>query len=798
MTLPPTPEHDPEDEMTGGSPDEVSTREATAAQARTWGPLELREPLGKGAFGTVFRAWDPRLTKEVALKVLRSRHPLDAGSAALTEARRLARIRHPHVVSVFGADVFEGNVGFWMELIRGITLEQQLRRNGALGPAEATSLGIAMAQALAAVHGSGVVHGDVKARNIMREDGGRYVLTDFGASSDLGTLTGDVDAAIIGTPLYMAPEVLRGARPSHASDIYSLGVLLFHCVTRQYPVNGATMADVAAAHDRGTRRYLRDVRPDLPTSFVQVVERALASDPAARFATAGAFEGALVGLAPAKPSVSRRTLVGVLMAGAAIAVAAVASWLSRGTPPAPLAVPSEIRTVAVLPFDHNGTPADESFSRGFTDLLTARLCEVASLRVVSQTSARQVRARSLVLPEVARVLGADAVVEGSIQSSAGRVRVDARLVHAGTDAVIWTKSFESGVGDILKMQAELALAVGQQLRQALTVTEQQRLATMDTTSREAQDAFLRGWAALESQSVDGAREAVRQFKAAIGLDPNYARAHAVLSHAYWLLGVGLTAMPRSESQDLAVAAARRALQLDPNLPRAHAALAQVHFYFDWDWKNAGAEFEKAIALNPSDADAHQQYGWFLAALGRLEPALGQMKRARELDPLSNSRRSPVAAVLYYDRRYNDAIAELDQMLAITPAFRPAHFGLARAYAGQNRTAEALRHLAEARTDSPAYLAELGRVHAQAGNVAEATTLLRTLEARRAASPELVPLDALAILHAALGHTNQALEMVEEAYRQRAPILVWLKVDPRYDSLRTQPRFISVLKAMGLT
>jgi Tfp pilus assembly protein PilF len=664
-----------------------------------------------------------------------------------------------------------------------------------------------MAQAVAAVHRTGLVHGDIKARNIMREDGGRYVLTDFGASRDLGTLSSDTSAAIVGTPLYMAPEVLRGARPTPASDIYSLGVVLYHCVTLDYPVNGLTMADVRAAHDAGVRVPLRDARPDLPSAFVEVVERALSADPASRHASAGALESALARAQGDGRAGRARAATGrAWIAAAAVVLLAAAAggvWWSgrdRGGDAAGGGAPidrSSIRTVAVLPFDSSGSETDAVVSRGMAELLTARLSEVPSLRVVSQTSARQVRAQDLRLPDAARALGADAFVEGSTQTVAGRTRVNVRLIHARTDSVIWSQSFEDVANDLLRVQADLALAVGRQLRDALTTTEQRRLSATDTTKQAAQDAFLRGWAALEQQTAASTREAVREFETAVTIDPNYARAHAVLSHAYWFLGVGVSAMPLAESAAKARASAQRALEIDPQLPRAHAAVAQVHFYYGWNWKAAESSFGTAVALNPSDADAQQQYGWFLAAMGRFDQALDRMRRARELDPLANTRRSPVAAVLYYSRRYEDAIEELRQALAVNPAYRTAHVGLARAYSGLDRPEDALRELEAAPSDAAAHLAELGRTYAQAGNRARAAEILATLESRRATAPDAVPLDALAFLCAALGRTAPALDYLERALEARSPAMVWLKVDPRYDALRTQPRFVRVLTAMGL-
>lgn len=260
---------------------------------KLWGHLELRETLGRGAFGAVYLAWDSRLAREVAVKLLRRAPPAAVESAVIEEGRLLARVRHPNVVTVYGADTHDGVVGLWMEFIRGSTLSEIVRGQGVFGPREATIVSIDLCRALAAVHAAGLVHGDIKAQNVMREAGGRTVLMDFGAGRDLAMISDDGSMALIGTPLYMAPEIYAGKAPSVRSDIYSLGVLTDHMVSGSFPIVAHTLADVQRAHTTNERRRLRDARPDLPASFIDVVERASHPDPTSRYGSAGAMEAAL-------------------------------------------------------------------------------------------------------------------------------------------------------------------------------------------------------------------------------------------------------------------------------------------------------------------------------------------------------------------------------------------------------------------------------------------------------------------------------------------------------------------------
>lgn len=319
----------------GGEPLPGDAGEAAPAIG-SWGPLQIRAKLGEGAYGTVYLAHDPRLQRDVALKLVRD--DLAGGVAQsrriLTEARLMARVRHPNVLVVHGADEHEGRVGFWTDLVQGVTLEQRLRGGEILGPGEAALCGRELCRALAAVHAAGLTHGDVKAANVMRDHEGHLVLMDFGAGLD-GAQPVHAGPSLSGTPLVLAPEVLAGAPPSPASDLYALGVLLYRLVSGRYPVEAGTMEELKRLHVEGSRVPLLDRRPDLPASFAAVVERALAVDPSARFATAGELEGALAACLADdhrrrdRRRMSRKFGLGILALAAVLAVAAAVGTALR-------------------------------------------------------------------------------------------------------------------------------------------------------------------------------------------------------------------------------------------------------------------------------------------------------------------------------------------------------------------------------------------------------------------------------------------------------------------------------------
>jgi len=320
---------------------------------RTWAHFLILGRIGGGSFGDVYRAHDTKLQCDIALKLMRldGDSPASA-SRALKEARLLARVRHANVVTVYGADQAGGRVGLWMELVRGTTLEDLLQRQGMFGAREAANIGLDLCRAVAAVHRAGLLHGDIKAHNVMREEGGRTVLMDFGAGKDLNQdilrLHASGSADFAGTPLYLAPEVFAGSRRTKVTDVYSLGVLLFHLVTNRYPIEGETRAAIDEAHRKGIRTHLRDLRPELPDEFVNVVERALEPDPHQRFQSAGAFERALaksLGLPYEDDSNPRRTVSLALAAiVAGIVIGAPAYWFATRT-----RVPSAVPVAATVP-----------------------------------------------------------------------------------------------------------------------------------------------------------------------------------------------------------------------------------------------------------------------------------------------------------------------------------------------------------------------------------------------------------------------------------------------------------------
>ncbi|HEX5215825.1 MAG TPA: protein kinase [Vicinamibacterales bacterium] len=764
----------------------------------TWGPLEIKECIGGGSFGMVYRAWDPRLARDVALKLLRRQTDDAQASVIIEEGRMLARIRHPHVITVYGASRYTDRVGIWMEYIRGRTLERVIAEDGTMGAREAALIGSELCSALAAVHGQGVVHRDIKAHNVMREEGGRLVLMDFGAGED--PFAPAKSGTIAGTPLYMAPELFTGSKATPASDLYSLGVLLFRLVTGKYPVNGKTVDQVRAAHERNERLHLRDVRPDLPPGFVKAVERALAPNPAERFDSAGAFEAALgtevlsdsarsgeVVVVPPKRR-WKNLSIAVTLSAVVVAAAFLVPRVWR-TPEGP-------RVIAVRPFQNQtGDDAQRFFTAGLTDVLLAQLGAIRALRVVALGEAPAGKTPSLD-ETAARYPGAFAVLEGSVARAQGQVRVSARLVQLASGAILWSNNYTESDGDAFGLQGRIALELANELHVAMTTADTRRVLAKGPATPAAQEAYLRGRYQLGLSGRDNLLQAREAFDRVLAAEPQFAPALAGRARTFMGMGnVGL--LTPDEVNRLAVADARAAFAIDPQLAEAALAIADVRFRLEWKWPEADLAYRTAIELNPSFIDAHTWYARYLAAAGRPAEGLAQVRSAALMDPASDDVYNVIGLMLFYSRHYPEAIEHYKQRLSDSST--RGRVGLARSYAAAGRFDDAIAMIrtAIAMSDDPSFHAELTRIVAASGRTAEARQLLAGLEARRAANADYMAPQDFAYVQIALGDVDRGLALLQQGVNEHASRLLWLGVDPRVDAVRGDPRFITIIRRLGI-
>jgi TolB-like protein/DNA-binding winged helix-turn-helix (wHTH) protein/Flp pilus assembly protein TadD len=460
----------------------------------------------------------------------------------------------------------------------------------------------------------------------------------------------------------------------------------------------------------------------------------------------------------------------------------------------------QIKSLVVLPFENlSGDQDQQYFTDGMTDELIANLAKIRSLRVISRTSAMGYKGTHKTLSEIARDLNVDALVEGTVLRSGNRVRITAELVQVATDRHLWADTYESPVGDILSLQSQVASAIVNEIKINLTPEEQQRLANARPVSADSYEDYLKGRYYWNKRSEEGLTKAIEYFQLATQKDPHSAIAFAGLADCYSIIGSAIVgSVPTQEVAPKARAAALRALELDNSLAEAQTSLATVQFNYDWNWAAAATGFQRSIELNPSYATAYQRYSLYLIAMGRTRESLAEMNRARDLDPLSISMNFSLGWRLYMARQYGLAVQQLSNTLEMDPNFALARMVLGQSYEQQGAYKEAITELQKAVSishDSPSMLGSLGHAYGVAGRKNEADETLDHLV--RLSKNEYVSPFYVSIVYAGLHENDKAMDWLEKAYEDRSNAIIFLKVDPDFDGLRSDPRFQALLHRLAL-
>jgi TolB-like protein/DNA-binding winged helix-turn-helix (wHTH) protein/Tfp pilus assembly protein PilF len=499
-----------------------------------------------------------------------------------------------------------------------------------------------------------------------------------------------------------------------------------------------------------------------------------------------------------EPEISKRRLPSLVRKISALAlillVASLAAWKIHSWNRPSLA----IRSLAVLPLESLSSDASqEYFADGMTDELISDLGQISALRVISRTSVMTYKHARKPLPQIARELNVDAVVEGTVLRSGDQVRITAQLIEASTDKHLWSQSYEGELRDTLALQNQVARAVADQIRINLNPQEQAALKTVRVVNPEAYESFLKGRYFWNKRTADSLKVALAYFHQAIDEDPNYAQAYSGLADTYALLGDWQYAvMTPKEALPRARAVATKALELDSTLGEAHNSLAFCLDGFDWDFDSAGKEFRQAIALNPGYATAHHWYAWHLSLLGRYNEAIPEMRRAESLDPLSLIINADLAELLVLAHSYDESIEQSRKTIEMDPNFAFAHVQLAQAYLAKHINEEAVAELQKAvmlSADSPTSMANLARAYVAVGKRGEAQKLLNALKKR--SSPSSSYAAEISMIYAALGDMDQAMNWLEKGYEERFNPGVLLR--PGFDPLRSDPRFEDLVHRVGL-
>ena len=780
------------------------------------GAYRIVAPIGAGGMGEVFLAQDSRLERNVALKILPRAFAGDAERLGrfVREAKSASALNHPNILTIHEIGMSEGFHYLATELIVGETLRERIAR-GALPVADCLEIAIQVAAALGAAHAAGIVHRDVKPENVMIRADGLVKVLDFGLAKwsepqvvDPQGVTVDRGrthpGVVLGTVAYMSPEQSRGKTVDARTDLWSLGVVLYEMLSGRQPFEGESSTDVLANILHREPPPLALEAEDLAPEIGAILGRALAKERLARYATSRELTADLKSAQKRlqfdaelgrSPSPGGSAVSGGVAGPASAAGSASASSPARGSTGSGAALPRH--AIAVLPFRNLSAEAENDyFCDGLAEELLNALAKIDGFKVAARTSAFAFRDKPAGISEIGRALGVTTVLEGSVRTSRGRMRIAVQLVNAADGFHLWSERYDREMRDIFDVQDEITLAIVDALKIKLFGDERTAALKRGTENAEAHELYLRGRFSWNQRTAEAVRRAADYYQEAIAQDPRYALAHAGLAECY-VLYPWLSVAPPHDSMPKARTAALRALELDDDLAEAHAALGVYLSFYAWDQPASERELRRAIELKPSSATAYHWLGNIaLLAMGRWDESLAAERRAGELDPLSLSIAADTGVTLLYARRFDEAIAQFRRTLAVDPKFYVAryHLGLALHARGEYDAAIAEYRICLASDDDPWVTALLAFSLAKAGRRDEALEQRAKLIAESAG--RYVPNVGLAIVHAALGENDEALRWLERDFEERSlfpPFYAW---DPVFDDLRADPRFADLVRRVG--
>ena len=806
------------------------------------GRYEIGSQIGAGGMGEVYLAQDTKLDRKVALKVLPSEvasHP-ERMRRFVQEAKAAAALNHPNIAHIYEIAEADGVHFIAMEFVQGETLDARV--NGKLLDLnEALAIATQIADGLSEAHEHGIIHRDIKPSNIMIAARNRVKVMDFGLAKVIEAreaISPDAETknlltspgAIIGTMPYMSPEQVKAERLDTRTDIFSFGVVLYEMLTGNQPFVADSVAVTISA-------ILTKEPPPLaqcaecPEELERIVRKCLEKDRERRYQTmrdvaldldscrgahetmrASASRGERIGsiTAPAPANVSKRRFLAanrVLIAGVPLALVVVAGLVylfvfRRATITAPSPA---IKSLAVLPLENlSGDPSQEYFADGMTEALITDLAQISALKVISRTSVMQYKsARRPPLPQIAKELGVDGVVEGSVQRSGDQVRINAQLIYAPTDNHLWAHSYDRDLRNILSLESEVAQAIAREIQVKLTPMEESRLTSTRTVNPAAHEAYLRGhYDYLQGRdnfpapaAQEQVHEAIAYLQQAIKIDPNYATAYSELAGCeQWLASWAAFGVPgnRVDLFEASRAHALKAIQLDDSLAEGHGALAWILYIYDWNFSDSQKEYRRAIELNAGQA--YPGYYYALVALGRLDEAKAEAERAMQLDPLTLAHKTAAAGIYNCTGQYDRAAS-----LGALGEKATGHLQFAVARIQQGATEEGiseLRRIVEFTKGDPFFVSFLVWAYDKAGRRTEAVRLLEDAKTRSHGQP--VRAESMGMLYAAVGDKDHAFEWLQQAVEARdLTFLLNGRCDPRLESLRGDPRFAELVRRIGL-
>jgi serine/threonine protein kinase/Tfp pilus assembly protein PilF len=763
--------------------------------------------VGAGAMGEVYEAVDEHLNRRVAVKVISSAassHP-EIRQRFLREAHAASAFTHPNIAHIYGAGSDDGIDYIAMEYIDGETLVHRLARGG-MAIDDIVDVVLQLADALAAAHDHGVVHRDVKPANVMIDARGQVKMLDFGlARIEAAPVTLQEDTldqrsstnpgTILGTTSYMSPEQALGEAAAAASDVFSIGVVLYEMIAGRLPFAGKTTADTLHRLTALEPEPLARFNYDLPAELERIVRKCLEKTAARRYRSAGELLVDLKALArdrssgsrlaprwAAPPPRTRRAIV--LVAAAVVAVIAIGAFLRRATPSAGSAeVP---RSIAVLPFNIAGMSDSEYVADGITESLINALAEDPRIHVMARSTVFHFKGSALTPQQVGRALSVDAIVTADLQPHGDRLTLAAELVSTADGARLWGDRYERAASDIIGIQDDLIGGIGRALRLQHAPRGEQ---APEAGRAEAHRLYLHAQRALNERTRASIVSAAQDLRRAIATDPSYALPYAALADTF-TLSARYAGMATADLSARARDAAMKALQFGPSLPEAHVAMASVYDTCDWNWAAAEKEYQKAIALRPGDVLAHQWYALLLARLGRRAEAEREKQLALSLDPLSALLHLFAANIDYYAGRFDAAANSCAKAIDLDPRvpLGQVQYALILMQQGRYRDARTALESSGSRYET---VAARGVLDALEGNTAAAGNALSSLSAGGADYEA-------AVVAATLHRDDLAFQSLERACAKHDVYAGYAKVDPLLTRLHGDRRFLAVLRRAGLS
>lgn len=755
--------------------------------------------------GVVYKAEDTKLKRIVALKFLPPEltHIPDVKDRFMREAQAAAGLDHPNICTVYEFDEAEEKTFISMAYVEGQSLRKKLE-SGPLDLDEALRIATQVAEGMQIAHKKGIIHRDIKSANIMVDDRNQAKIMDFGLARMTGGTLLTQEGTAMGTIAYMSPEQARGDEVDHRTDIWSLGVVLYEMLTGQLPFQGENKQSVIYSIMRENPKPVTEFQVGIPASIEQVVNKALEKNQDNRYSQIDELIDDLksisAGIVPEeikarlRKAKLRKRKRAFLYGGAAsliIIAVVLAVTLFNGRA-------ETTDSIAVLPLENlTGDAEQDYFVDGVTDELIGHLAQISGLRrVISRTTVMRYKNTDKSLPEIARELNVDALVEGTVYHVGNNVRVRLQLIDAlPEERNLWAQTYEQPMTDVLLMYSEMAHAIADNIQVKLTAQEETRLASALQVNPQAYEAYLKGMSHLYKLTPQELDAALYYFKQALEIDPNYALAYTGISFV-WVGRQQMGLLIPSEATPKAKEAAQRALELDDTLAEVHYTLGLIRTWSDWDWEGGEQAFKRALELKPNYAEALVYYSNLLCYMDRLDEALTMAERAVQLDPLNSIIPNVSGSVLEYLHRYDDAIDGYQKALRISPNDPAAYYGLWVCYYIKGMYEESLK-------SAKAFFTGLGMApiaeamvkgyeeDGYSGAMTSAAEIMAAFSKQTYVSPFFI-----AQMYAIAGDKEDSIEWLERGYEMEDPLMPYVSTFI-FDLLGDDPRYQDLLRRMNL-